>query len=138
MQPDIEVQFANALQSQFYRTRYAEVVQSRKDADAIVFGTIKSILISQVARKPLPRTSPDNKISLTREYLVRIDVYAQLVRTSDKKVLWQNQFWDSQRYIANTGGKPENTINEDRRRIAIEDIAETIGENIHDALTWGF
>ena len=139
MEPDIEVPFADALQTEFYRTRYAEVVQSKKDADAIVQGTITSFLVSQVARKALPISGPQSdNISVTREYLVRIDVLVKLIRVSDNKVLWQNQIWDSERYIANPGGVPENTRNEDRQRAAIKEIAETLGEDIHVSLTWGF
>ena len=135
MQPDIEVQFTDALQTQFYRTRYAQVVPDRGDAEAILQGTITEFRVSQVARTPVPNVQ---NISVAREYLVNIYVTAKLIRVSDKKVLWESQFWDSERYLANPGGQPDNTRNEDRRRVAIRAIAKSVGEDIHDALTWGF
>lgn len=135
MQPDIEVPFTDELQTQFYRTRYAEVVQSKEEADAIVEGTITEFRVSQVARTPVPNVQ---NISVAREYLVSVYVTARLIRVSDKKVLWENQLWDTERYLANPGGQPDNTRNEDRRREAIKLVAKSIGEDIHDALTWGF
>lgn len=135
MQPDIEVPFTDALQTQFYRTRYAEVVQKKEDADAVVQGTITEFRVSQVARTPVPNVQ---NISVAREYLVSIYVTAKLIRISDNKILWENQLWDTERYLANPGGQPDNTRNEDRRRVAIKAIAESVAEDIHDALTWGF
>jgi hypothetical protein len=120
----------------------AEVVLNREEADAILQGTITEFRVSQVARTPVvfpPSASPNPpSISIAREYLVSIYVTVKLIRTSDDKVIWENQLWNTERYLANPGGEPDNTRNEDRRRVAIKLIAASVGEYIHDSLTWGF
>ncbi|MFC2075113.1 LPS assembly lipoprotein LptE [Bdellovibrionota bacterium] len=135
LEANVEVPMTNALLTEVYKSKYVEVQPFRKDADAVLLGTITKFSNSQVARTRLP---VNRDITLTREYLVRIDVDVKLVRISDKKVLYQQTFWDTERYLANPRGRGDVTRNEDRKRLAINSIAINLGEDIHDALTWNF
>lgn len=137
MEANIEVPFTNAVLTEFYKSRYADIVPMRKDSDAVLIGTIVGFSNNQMAT-PKAAEALNPQISLTREYLVRIDVRVQLVRNSDGKVIFEDTFWDTERYNANPGGLPDITRNEDRQRLAVDVIARDIGEDIHDALTWGF
>ena len=95
-----EVYFTKALTEEVARSSWAHL-RSANEADVVLHGTLSQITTTQgtqVTSKELPGL-PDDTV-LAREYHLRVHVHLTLIQHPSKKVLWEGDFHDEERYPA--------------------------------------
>lgn len=110
---------------QFNRSGMLKVVSEAK-ADAVLKGTITSILISDVALT----TS-----QTSRQRRVLVSVSGNLVRVRDKKVLWKGRGISEFRTYNVTNNPP---VDERAKQRAMAEAAEELARTIHDRVFENF
>lgn len=136
-----EIYFTNELKRQFYRSKIANISDN---APVKIIGKIRRIYIDQDARgskEDFPNL-PANTV-ITTSYNMTIDVKIQMIRKSDKKIIWQSEFSDFLLYsgaqLKLEGVNSSNTIyNQSAVKTNIQKLANIMMSEAHNRLTENF
>lgn len=91
VEPYLDTIVTDEVTTQLSRSRLVELVEDRAAADLLLTGTVTEFASRAAAY------DADDRIS---EYSARLTVSAKLVRRSDGRVLWQEEFRRSETYAA--------------------------------------
>ncbi|MBI3076419.1 MAG: LptE family protein [Deltaproteobacteria bacterium] len=124
-EPRIEQPFTESLIREFTRARGVRVT-TVAEADATVEGAVKSV---DVATVTLERTG------LAQEYRVTVYLDVKLRRARDGQLLWHDA---NVRWHKEYQAPQDPLINEDRKRDAIQKVAEELGRELYFRISGGF
>ena len=121
----IESIFTDAVIFQFTRSQMLRVM-NKGEADSELDGTIRAVEIEDVAYTA-DETSAQRRVKIT--------VAAKLIRRSDGRVLWQDKKLVQRRNYS-VGSTPQAT--DSNKQAAIEKLAETMAQTLHDRVFENF
>ena len=140
----IEVSFTNALIKQFHKSEVAHLSESNV-ADVVAMGTIEALTYEPQGPVQLGDKAPylPKGTVLATSYRVLMTVSLNLVRQSDKQVLWSSSFKGETSYSApHVTVSSVNTVNPlynlSARRQYIDDLAQDMMTEAHNQLTESF
>jgi outer membrane lipopolysaccharide assembly protein LptE/RlpB len=124
-EPFLDSQLTNSLRERFGRDRRLTLVNTRKDAEAILSGSVSSY-----NRKAVSYDRTDT----ISEYRSTMTVMASLRRVADGKILWKdNVVWSEESMNSN-----DRSVQEDYETIAIQEITERLAEQLYNRLQENF
>ncbi len=138
-EPGLEVGFTNALIQEFERSQIAKVTDLTV-AEAIIVGSITDVVYSSIATTT--RDVPTGSV-LATEFGITVTTAIQLIRKSDRRVLWSQDFKSERSYVApQVTAAGVNTVNPlynlSARRQNIQIMAQEMMSEAHDRLTENF
>lgn len=136
-EPAIEVDFTNRLIQEFERSKVARVTE-RSEAQIVLEGRIASVTYTHGGPSPIL-----DGVILTNSYTINIIVNIQLIRASDRKILWTGDFKGERTYsppfVTLPGVNSVNPLyNLSARRQNINIMAQTMMAEAHDRITENF
>lgn len=139
----IEVGFTNSLIQEFSRSKVAHVVPSSL-AEVVVEATIDSLIQEASGKKTSSDLAnlPDGAV-LATQYRLLISVNIQLIRLSDRQVLWAGKVHGERTYVgsqvATSGVNTVNPLyNLSAKRQNIDVIASVMMAEAYDRITENF
>ncbi len=124
-EPFLESLLTNSLIERFGRDSRLTLVKHRKDAEAILNGTISSY-----NRKAISYNRTDD----IREYRSTMRINATLRRVTDGKILWK----DSVSWTEESMNNEDRSVQADNETIAIQSISERVAEQLYHRLNENF
>jgi hypothetical protein len=144
----IEGYFTNALVREFSRSKIAKVV-SKNEAPVVIEGVIERVEYKHGGRIDGNDEDADNKISipdntvLTTDYRVYVDADIKVIRTSDRKILWNGKIKNERNYTApQVGLAGINSVNPLYNHSARMDVIQALAQDMmaegYDRITENF
>lgn len=118
LEPFLENRVANSVITEFARSDFLSIREDRKQADAILSGTVIRYSLSVVAY------DAEDEIA---EYRSTMLVEASLRRQDTGRVLWKGTLEWSDEFLSDL----DKSVQEDNEARAIEEISERIAEQLH-------
>ncbi|OHB33119.1 MAG: hypothetical protein A2X84_01000 [Desulfuromonadaceae bacterium GWC2_58_13] len=124
-EPFLDSLVTNSLMARFGRDSRLTLVKNRKDAEAILTGTVTSY-----SRTAVSYDRTDN----IQEYRSIMKVSASLRRVSDGKILWKNNVsWTEE-----SMNSSDRAVQEDQETAAIQTICERLAEQVYNRMQDNF
>lgn len=99
-EPGVEVFFTEALKSEVLRSGYASIVNAEQDSDAVLEGTVTSVLIdsdSSVIESNRTTYLPSGTV-LSAKVSLTVTVSLILRRKLSQEILWSSEFFQAKEY----------------------------------------
>lgn len=143
MEPGAEAILTAALKEEFFRSTVLKVV-SDNEAEVRLEGQIDTLKFDSMAIKESDSNNhlPTGTV-LATSYNMTVILTVKLVRTGTSEVLWQSKFTGSRPMNASqvtiAGVNSINPIyNQNAKRMVLENVANELGNQIHNNLTENF
>jgi len=139
---DIEIYFTNALRSEL-NTRSTELIYSNSNPDAVFEGKITNVSINPAGRiygtksTELQGGLADKRV-LAVSYNVSVSVNIKLIKLSNKKILWQNNFTNTTSFNSGSFTNEDQITNvfikDSSKEEAIKNLATLMMQTIIDTV----
>lgn len=99
-EPLVETIYTDSLRSEALRSGYAQVVNSESDADAVMYGTVRSVEVvsDQSVVEPQSGNYLPNKTVLSAQAKVTVAVDLVLKKKGSSEILWAGSFTQARNY----------------------------------------